>query len=43
MKSHDASEMYFGDIVLAFQKTVVLHPEVELNRQSLIGTKLGVF
>jgi hypothetical protein len=43
MASRAASEMHFGDVVLAFQKTVVFYHEVELDRQSPIGTPLGLF
>jgi hypothetical protein len=43
MTSYDSSEMHFGDVVLVFQKTVVFYREVVLDRQSLIGTPLGLF
>jgi hypothetical protein len=43
MTSHDASEMHFGDAILAFQKTVVFYPDVELDRQSPIRTPLSLF
>jgi hypothetical protein len=42
MTSHDASEMHFGDVVLAFQNIVVFYPEVGLDMQSPIGTPLGL-
>jgi hypothetical protein len=36
--NHNASEMHFGDVVLAFQNIVVFYPEVGLDSQSPIGT-----
>jgi hypothetical protein len=44
MLIHDANEIHFGDVLLAFQKIgVFFYPEVELYRQNPMGTPLGLF